>query len=75
MDGGPCSVVDVAGLGAVEGVAAGDPPPVGGLTAIAVTTELDDRGDESPDDESEECEEKDHGRNATVGLDPPRVAE
>ena len=68
------SAVDVAGLGASQGFAIDDAGPVGGGGAVSVTAQFDDRGDESPEGEGGEEDEEYHGRNATVDVDPPRVA-
>ena len=71
----PGSPIDVAGLRAVEGIPFGDASPVGGNASMSVAAEFDDGGDDGPDSEGEKCEEEDHGRNATITLDLPRVAE
>src|SRR5690606_34941949 len=69
------SAVGVPGLRAVEGVSFGDACPVGGNASVSVAAELDDGGDDGPHGEGDECDDEDHGRNATITLDLPRVAE
>lgn len=69
------SPVGVSRLGAAHGVAVRDAAPVGRHGMVAVAADLEDRGDGGPGNEGGEEDEEYHGRNATVNVNPPRVAE